>query len=122
MYGPQLTGCAIILSLLIAGGGAEARPLHVVGSPPGAQIYFTGPNAQYVVRFDGPVDHRSSVLFITRGNTVIQTLPPSHDTEANVLAGAAPRPASGDYVLHWVVRSFPDGQETEGSSNFSVPK
>jgi len=40
----------------------------------------------------------------------------------NVLAAAAPRPPAGAYVLHWVVRSFPDGEETDGSSGFTVPQ
>lgn len=121
MYGLQVAGAAIALWLVVL-NSAEARPLHVIGSPAAPKIYLAGPNAQYVVRFDGPVDHRSSVLFITRGSTVVETLPPSHDTEANVLAAAAPRLPAGDYVLHWVVRSFPDGEETAGSSGFTVPR
>ncbi len=121
MHGLRLTGGGMVLSLLIL-GSVEARPLHVAGSPPGPQIYLSGQNTQYVVRFDGPVDHRTSVLFITRGSVVVETLPPSHDTQTNVLAAAAPRLPAGQYVLHWVVRSFPDGEETDGSSGFAVPQ
>jgi len=66
MRGFRLAGGGIALSLMML-GSVQARPLHVVGSPPGPQIYFAGQNAQYVVRFDGPVDHRTAVLFITRG-------------------------------------------------------
>lgn len=119
MHGLRLAGAGTALSLLLM-GSVEARPLHVVGTPPGPQIYLTGSNAQYIVRFDGPVDHRSSVLFITRGTVVVETLPPSHSAEANVLAAAAPRLPAGDYMLHWVVRSLPDGEETDGASPFSM--
>lgn len=110
----------VLLMLMPATAGA--RPLHMVGSPPAPQIYMVGRNTQYVVRFDGPVDHNLSRLFITRGDQVIETLPPSHDAEVNVLAAGAPRLPAGAYVLHWVAKSLPDGEETDGSSQFSMPQ
>ena len=43
-------------------GIAGARPMHVSTSTPSAQAVISGPHAAYVVRFDGPVNHRTSRL------------------------------------------------------------
>src|SRR5262249_32026856 len=60
------------LLLLLAAPGALARPMHVVESFPMAGTVIDGRNAQYYVRFDGPVDHRGSRLEITRDGRVVE--------------------------------------------------
>src|SRR4051794_2144039 len=45
---------------------ASARTMRVMESYPAAHAVLDARNAQYFVRFDGPVDHRISRLFITR--------------------------------------------------------
>ena len=81
-----------------------------------------GRNAQYVVRFDGPVDHAQSRLEILRDGHVVQRLRPLLDSAADVLFASAPAPQPGRYMLHWIVKSVPDGGVTDGMIPFSVAK
>lgn len=60
-------GAAAIATLLSALEPANARPLHVRESFPKANAVFDGGNAQYIVRFDGLVDHGGSKIDITEG-------------------------------------------------------
>jgi hypothetical protein len=50
-------GARVLAVLFVACWPAEARPLHVRDSTPAAETIVDGRNAQYVVRFDGWVDH-----------------------------------------------------------------
>ena len=82
-----------------------------------------GLNAQYSVRFDGPVDHRQALLSITGADgKTISTLRPLLDSAPSVLFASGPRLADGNYQLHWVVRSIPDGDISSGFVPFSVKK
>jgi hypothetical protein len=79
-----------------------------------------GRNMQYIVRFDGPVDHRRSLLEIVRDGHVIQVLHPLLDSAVDVLFASAPAPEPG--VLHWAVKSMQDGDDSEGLIPFSVAR
>ncbi len=114
------SGCAILVLLLISTTPAPARPMHVMSSTPAAEAIMHGRNAQYVVRFDGPVDHSQSRLEILRDGHVVQRLDPLLDSAANVLFASAPAPQPGRYVLHWIVKSVPDEGASEGMIPFSV--
>lgn len=104
-------------ALLVASfSGADARTVHVVQS----QIATDGPNAQYVVRFDTPVDHERSRLVVMQGDRAVQTLRPVLRAEPNVLAATTSRPPAGAYELRWSAWSVPDGDVTEGSIPFNV--
>lgn len=117
------SGCAIlVLLLLISTTPAPARPMHVMSSTPAAEAIMHGRNAQYVVRFDGPVDHAQSRLEILRDGHVVQRLRPLLDSAADVLFASAPAPQPGRYMLHWIVKSVPDGGVTDGMIPFSVAK
>jgi hypothetical protein len=78
-----------------------------------------GRNAQYIVRLDGPVDHAQSRLEILRDGHVVQHLNPLLDS-ADVLFASAPAPKPGHYVPHWIVKSVPDHDASEGMIPFSV--
>ena len=84
------SGCAILVLLLISTTSARARPMHVMSSTPAAEAIMHGRNAQYVVRFDGPVDHAQSRLEILRDGHVVQHLNPLLDSAADVLFASAP--------------------------------
>jgi len=96
--------------------------MHVLNSTPDAQAVMHGRNMQYIVRFDGPVDHRNSRLEIVRDGSVIEVLRPLLDSAVDVLSASAPAPEPSSYVLHWVVRSMLDGDDSEGVIPFSVAR
>jgi len=111
--------CALVL-LFMAGGLAEARALHVRQSEPAAETIVDGRNVQYVVHFDGMVDHGASRLDITENGKVVASLVPTRDSEPDVLAASAPILAPGRYQLHWYAKSVPDGDFSDGSIPFTV--
>ncbi len=120
MQAGLVVGCMVLAFLATTPGAALARPMHVLSSTPAAGAVMQGRNAQYVLRFDGPVDHAQSRLEIVRDGHVIQVLHPLLDSATDVLFASAPGPAPGDYVLHWTVKSIPDGDDSEGTIAFSV--
>jgi methionine-rich copper-binding protein CopC len=115
-------GVPVVALLLTAHGLAEARPLTVRESYPAAAMIMDGRNAQYIVRFDGLVDHRASRLDITANGKIVETLVPTVDSEPDALAASAPRLAPGDYQLRWHVKSTPDGDVSDGSIPFTVAR
>ena len=117
----RIGGIALALATLVLGlHGALARPMHMIESYPAADAVVDGLNAQYFVRFDGPVDHRGAHLLITRDGRTVETLNALLDSAPEVLFASAPRLPVGAYELHWSARSMPDGELTEGSLRFTV--
>jgi methionine-rich copper-binding protein CopC len=116
----SLAGVFALLLILRAFAPAEARPLHVRESFPQAEAILDGRNAQYVVRFDGLVDHAASRLEITQDGKVVQSLHPLLDSAPDVLFASAEALAPGRYELHWYAKS-PDGDFSDGVIPFSVP-
>jgi hypothetical protein len=102
-----------------------ARPMRVVNSTPSAEAIMHGKNAQYVVRFDGPVDHEQSSLEILRDGQVVERLHPLLRSAPEVLFASAPALEPGRYVLHWSV--IPSGKNIDlhrhsrGSGNPGAP-
>jgi len=117
----RIGGAGLALASLLLGlHGAFARQMHMLESYPAADAVVDGRNAQYFVRFDGPVDHRAAHLVITRDGQTVETLNALLDSAPEVLFASAPRLPPGAYELHWSVRSTPDGEVTEGSLRFTV--
>ena len=100
-------------------GSACARPMHVSTSTPSAQAVISGPHAAYVVRFDGPVNHRTSRLAITRDGRLVQELTPRLDSSVDVLFASAAVPPPGNYMLHWEAQSA-DGDVSTDDIPFTV--
>jgi len=98
---------------------ADAAPRHVVDSTPTADAIIHGRHAEYVIRFDGPVDHAASRLQITQSGRVVQSLSPLLDSAVDVLFASSEAPSPGHYVLHWETRA-PDGEISRGDIPFSV--
>ncbi len=113
--------CAVILAaaLPLAVGAAMARPVQMVESRPQAEAVLQGDHAEYVVRFDGPVNHYASRMEITQDGRVVHTLHPLQDSAVDVLFAAGPVPPTGRYHLHWTAVSV-DGAATAGDIPFSV--
>jgi len=114
-----LSAGALIVMVTVC-GVAEARPLNVRDSAPAAGAIFDDRNRQYVIRFDGSVDHRASRIEIIQEGKVVKQLVPSLDSEPDVLAASAPALPPGRYELHWRVHSLPEGDFSEGSIAFTV--
>jgi hypothetical protein len=112
--------CSMLMLNLMSFGVANARQMHVLNSTPDAEAIMHGRNMQYVVRFDGPVDHVHSHLEIVRDGRLIEILHPLLDSAPNVIFATSTAPEVGRYVLHWSVRSMRDGDSSEGMIPFSV--
>ena len=115
-------GVWTLVSVVALCGLAEARPLSVRESYPAAEMIVDGRNAQYIVRFDGWIDHAVSRLEVTANDKIIKTLVPSRDSEPDVLASSAPVLAAGRYQLHWHVKSASDGDFSDGFIPFTVAR
>jgi methionine-rich copper-binding protein CopC len=114
---PFCLGFALLIALPYA---ASARTARVVDSSPKAESIVDGRNERYIVRFDGPVDHRGSSLSILHDGHLIRTLHPLLNAAPEVLFASAPRLPAGDYELAWSVKSMPDGEPAQGSVHFTV--
>jgi methionine-rich copper-binding protein CopC len=112
----------VLALLLMACGPADAHPLHVRDSTPAAGTTADGRNAQYVVRFDGWIDHAASLMDITENGKVVEPLVPTGESEPDVLAATAPELAPGRYQLHWHAKSIPDGDFSDGYIPFTVTR
>jgi methionine-rich copper-binding protein CopC len=113
----------LVLGMVLALAGtsdAWARKMRMVESTPAADAYVDGHDAQYTVRFDGPVDHQHAHLWIVHNGRVVSRMPVLMDSAPEVLFAAAPQLARGHYQLHWSVGSAPDGEVTKGSLKFTV--
>jgi methionine-rich copper-binding protein CopC len=110
-----LTAC-----LLFSAPAARAQDIKVTQTGPAANAVLERAPEGFSVRFDKPVDHIRSLLFIKRGGTVVETLHPRFKTEPQVLyANAAPLPP-GDYTLSWSVITLEDTHVTEGEIPFTI--
>src|SRR5258708_35744117 len=79
-----------VLALLVAVSGlAEARSMKVRESYPATEMIVDGHNAQYMVRFDGWIDHAASQLNITATGTGVETPVSTRDSEPEVLAASS---------------------------------
>jgi methionine-rich copper-binding protein CopC len=116
------SGYVALVLLLVSTNAAPARPMHVLASTPSAEVIMHGANAQFVVRFDGPVDHAQARLEILHDGHVVLQLHALLDSAPDVLFASAPTPEPGHYVLHWSVRSVSDGDESDGMIPFSVAR
>lgn len=110
---------ALVAAAAISSVAGQAAPRHVRSSSPAAEAIIHGRHAEYVIRFDGPVDHQASRMQITQNGRVVQLLAPLLDSAADVLFAGSEVPAPGRYLLHWVARSS-DGDNSSGDIPFSV--
>lgn len=114
MFGPALAGPVMHAS------AALAESPQVRESSPAAEEIIHGRHAEYVIRFDGPVDHAASRLEITQSGRLVQSLRFLLDSAPEVLFASGEAPAPGHYLLHWQARSSADGTVSNGDIPFSV--
>ena len=112
--------CGVLAAVLLAPVVADARALHVRESTPAAQAIIAGRHAEYVIHFDGLVDHRASRMEIIQSGRVVQTLVPLDDSAPDVLFASGETPRPGKYVLRWRAICSDDGVASNGEIPFSV--
>jgi methionine-rich copper-binding protein CopC len=98
----------------------HAEDLKVLETGPAANAVLSGPSDGFFVRFNQPVDHINSRLFVKRGADVIETLVPRLQSNPNVLFARAPTLAPGSYMLHWTVKTIQDAKIEQGEVPFSI--
>jgi methionine-rich copper-binding protein CopC len=87
---------------------------------PADRAVLNNASGEFYVRFDRPVDHIRSLMFVKQDGVVVRALHPRFKTEPDVLfAMALPLP-SGAYSFHWSVRSLAGTEVLEGEVPFSV--
>jgi methionine-rich copper-binding protein CopC len=96
-----------------------ARALHMRESRPSAEAVIQGRHAEYVIYFDGPVDHAASRLQITQSGRLVQELHPRLSSAVDALFASGETAPAGQYFLHWEARSM-DGDVSQGDIPFSV--
>jgi len=116
---PRRYGLILAAAILASPAVAAARPVQMTDSSPKAEAIIHGDHAQYVVRFNGPVNHLASRLDVTQDGKVVITLRPLQDSAVDVLFASGSVPAAGHYVLHWTAVSA-DGDSSSGDIPFSV--
>jgi len=109
-------GARVLIVMFVTCGLAQARQLNVRDSFPAAESILDGRNAQYIIRFDGWVDHGASQMDVTENGKMVEPLVPTRDSEPDVLAASAPALPPGRYQLHWHAKSVPDGRRTSEPS------
>jgi methionine-rich copper-binding protein CopC len=113
------TGLGALLAAVAWTPDAGATERHVRYSTPAAEAIIQGRHAEYVIRFDGPVDHAASKIEVTQSGHVVQSLAPRLDSAVDVLFASGEAPAPGRYQLHWETTA-PDGEVSRGDIPFSV--
>jgi len=114
---------AMMLAALLSfwAGTAAADAVRMRESNPAAEAIVQGINAQYVVRFDGPVNHAASLLEIVQGDRTLHQMKPRLDSSPDALYAEAETPPPGRYVLRWQARSA-TGHVSTGDIPFTVAK
>jgi methionine-rich copper-binding protein CopC len=114
-----LFGMAMITAAYLP---AEARTLHVLRSVPAAETVIDDRNTQYVLQFDGQLDHRTSNMEVISNGKVVEPLVSLRGSEPATLVASAPTLPPGQYQLHWRAQSVPDGEVSEGLISFVIKR
>jgi methionine-rich copper-binding protein CopC len=111
-----------VTTMVMACALAEARPLHVRSSIPAGETIVDSRNTQYVLQFDGQIDHRTSSMEVISNGKVVEALVSLRGSEPTTLVASAPTLPPGRYQLHWRATSVPDGDVSEGFIAFTVAR
>ena len=108
------------MGLLFMPSGAWAQDIHVMESTPAASAVMDGRSTEFFVRFDRPVDHVHSLLAVVHDGKVVETLHPRLESALEVLFARTSTLPSGDYKLHWSVRTMTGVDVIQGDIPFTV--
>ena len=118
----RLLLAAWALAVFFAGGAGSvmAQVPTVMDTMPADRAVLNNASGEFYVRFDRPVDHIRSLMFVKQDGVVIRTLHPRFKTEPDVLFAMALPLQSGAYTFHWSVRSMAGTEVVEGEVPFSI--
>ena len=88
-------GARVLIVTFVTCVVAQARQLNVRDSFPAAEAILDGRNAQYIIRFDGWVDHGASQMDVTENGKIVERIVPTRDGEPDVLARVCSGIATG---------------------------
>lgn len=112
------------LAALFAGAGssavAEIEVPRVLATMPTDNAVLTNDSGEFYVRFDRPVDHIRSMMYIRQGDQIVRTLHPRFKTEPDVLFAIALPLPSGDYTFLYSVRTLEGTEMLRGEVPFAV--
>ncbi len=97
----------------------SAEPPSAVASHPVNGESLDERSEDFFVRFNAPVNHVTSRLFIAQSGTVIVTLSPRLDSAPDTLFARRGALSPGNYEMSWIAYSG-NGQRTGGIVPFSV--
>lgn len=120
MIARRLFASAVSALVLGGAGSAAAQVPRVVATMPADRAVLGNVSGEFYVRFDRPVDHIRSLMFIKQGDVVVRTLHPRFKTEPNVLFAMVIPLAPGPYTFAWSVRSLEGTDVLDGEVAFSV--
>ena len=115
-----LSAWALAAFLAGGAGSAMAQVPKVMDTMPADRAVLTNASGEFYVRFNRPVDHIRSMMFVKQGDVVVRTLHPRFKAEPDVLFAMALPLQSGAYTFHWSVRSLAGTEVLEGEVPFSV--
>ncbi|MBV8892005.1 MAG: copper resistance protein CopC [Acidobacteria bacterium] len=115
-----MLGLGVLLAVFMMTDVAGAASLKVRDSIPESDAVIRGNPVEYVIRFDGIIEHAFSRIDITQSGRVIQSFPVFLGSAPNVLFALGEAPAPGPYVLHWQAKSAIDGSISSGEIPFYV--
>ena len=101
-------------------GFAGASPPPVRDSRPALEAILDGRNLQFVLRFDGPVDHAAARMDITQDGKTVRTLHPLLDTAPTVLFASGEALPPGRYTPHWHIGAPIGSFLSDGDIPFSL--
>lgn len=112
------SGIAFTVLLLVC-IPVRASPVEVRDSQPSANAIIKREHAEYVVRFNGPIDHFASTLEIVQDGRLVRNLPVLRDSAVDVLFASGVALPPGRYTLRWKAVSA-QGDVSEGLVPFKV--
>lgn len=120
MIARRLLAAWALAASLAGGGSALAQVPKVLDTMPADRAVLTNASGEFYVRFDRPVDHIRSLMFVKQDGVVVRTLHPRFKTEPDVLFAMALPLQSGTYTFHWSVRTLAGTEVIEGEVPFSI--
>ena len=120
----RLHRCAFValacVGMLAASTAARAADLKVIDTWPAANALIDSRSDGFIVRFNQPIDHVFSSIFVKRGDQTVETLKARLDSAPEVLFARAPTLPAGSYTLHWVVKTIQDQRIEQGDVPFTI--
>lgn len=97
-----------------------AQVPRVLATMPADRAVLNNASGEFYVRFDRPVDHIRSMMYVKQDGVIIRTLHPRFKTEPDVLFAMALPLRPGPYSFHWSVLSLEGKDVLEGEVPFSI--